>query len=127
MPSSSICGESTSPTADWRSPGVCTIVWCWRSCVSSASSSPGVAERFERDEPVLIHQGGTPRLVRMADISILGARFIDPAPPPVGTVIKCNVYGQDVSAAVVRRTVGGFGVRFEETVATRVRVVRAFY
>lgn len=85
------------------------------------------AERFERDEPVLIHQGGTPRLVRMADISILGARFIDPAPPPVGTVIKCNVYGQDVSAAVVRRTVGGFGVRFEETVATRVRVVRAFY
>jgi cellulose synthase (UDP-forming) len=85
------------------------------------------AERFERDEPVLIHQGRAPRLVRMADISISGARFIDPAPPPVGTVIKCNVYGQDVSAAVVRRTVDGFGVRFEETVATRVRVVRGFY
>jgi len=85
------------------------------------------AERSERDEPVLIHQGSTPRLVRMADISISGARFIDPAPPPVGTVIKCNVYGQDVSAAVVRRTVDGFGVRFEETVATRVRVVRGFY
>ena len=85
------------------------------------------AERFERDEPVLVHQGRTPRLVRMADISISGARFIDPAPPPVGTVIKCNVYGQDVSATVVRRTVDGFGVRFEETVATRVRVVRAFY
>ncbi|WP_108515323.1 glycosyltransferase [Bradyrhizobium algeriense] len=85
------------------------------------------AERFERDEPVLIHLGRTPRLVRMADISISGARFIDPAPPPVGTVINCNVYGQDVSAAVVRRTVDGFGVRFEETVATRVRVVRGFY
>ena len=85
------------------------------------------AERFDRDEPVLIHQGRTPRLVRMADISISGARFIDPAPPPVGTVIKCNVYGQDVSATVARRTVDGFGVRFEETVATRVRVVRAFY
>jgi len=85
------------------------------------------AERFERDEPVLVHQGRTPRLVRMADISISGARFIDPAPPPVGTVIKCNVYGQDVSATVARRTVDGFGVRFEETVATRVRVVRAFY
>ena len=85
------------------------------------------AERFDRDEPVLIHQGRTPRLVRMADISISGARFIDPAPPPVGTVIKCNVYGQDVSATVARRTVDGFGVRFEEAVATRVRVVRAFY
>ena len=85
------------------------------------------AERFDRDEPVLIHPGRTPRLVRMADISISGARFIDPAPPPVGTVIKCNVYGQDVSATVVRRTADGFGVRFEETVATRVRVVRAFY
>jgi cellulose synthase (UDP-forming) len=85
------------------------------------------AERFDRDEPVLIHQERTPRLVRMADISISGARFVDPAPPPMGTVIKCNVYGQDVSATVVRRTVDGFGVRFEETVATRVRVVRAFY
>jgi cellulose synthase (UDP-forming) len=85
------------------------------------------AERFEHDEPVLIHQGKTSRLVRMADISITGARFIDPAPPPVGTVIKCNAYGQAVSATVARRTVDGFGVRFEETVATRVRVVRAFY
>jgi cellulose synthase (UDP-forming) len=31
------------------------------------------AERFQRDEPVLIHEGGVPRLVRMADISITGA------------------------------------------------------
>ena len=85
------------------------------------------SERFERDEPILIHQGNAPRLVRMADISITGARFIDPAPPPVGTVLKCNVYGQDVSATVMRRTSDGFGVRFEEAVATRIRVVRAFY
>ena len=85
------------------------------------------AERFERDEPILIHEGNDPRLVRMADISITGARFIDPASPPVGTVLKCNVYGQNVSATVVRRTSDGFGVRFEETAATRIRVVRAFY
>jgi cellulose synthase (UDP-forming) len=37
------------------------------------------------------------------------------------------VYGQNVSAIVVRRTNDGFGVRFEETLNTRVRVVRAFY
>lgn len=85
------------------------------------------SERFERDEPILIHEGNDPRLVRMADISITGARFIDPAPPPVGTILKCNVYGQDVSATVMRRTSDGFGVRFEEAVATRIRVVRAFY
>ena len=85
------------------------------------------SERFERDEPILIHEGNDARLVRMADISITGARFIDPAPPPVGTVLKCNVYGQDVSATVMRRTSDGFGVRFEEAVATRIRVVRAFY
>jgi cellulose synthase (UDP-forming) len=85
------------------------------------------AERFQRDEPVLIHEGGTSRLVRMADISITGARFVDPAPPPVRTILNCNVYGQNVSAIVARRTGDGFGVRFEETVATRVRVVRAFY
>jgi cellulose synthase (UDP-forming) len=85
------------------------------------------AERFERNEPVLIHEDSAPRLVRMADISITGARFIDPAPPQVGTVLKCNVYGQNVSATVMRRTSDGFGVRFEEAAATRIRVVRAFY
>ncbi|MBR0793939.1 glycosyltransferase [Bradyrhizobium jicamae] len=85
------------------------------------------AERFERDEPVLIHEGATPRLVRMADISITGARFIDPAPPAAGTRINCNVYGQSVVATVVRRTGDGFGVRFEDAIGTRVNVVRAFY
>jgi cellulose synthase (UDP-forming) len=85
------------------------------------------AERFERNEPVLIHQSGNARLVRMTDISITGARFVDPGPPPVGALIKCNVYGKDVAAIVVRRTGDGFGVRFEESAATRVDVVRAFY
>jgi cellulose synthase (UDP-forming) len=85
------------------------------------------AERFERNEPVLIHQSGNARLVRMSDISITGARFVDPAPPPVGTLIKCNVYGKDVAAVVVRRTGDGFGVRFEESATTRIDVVRAFY
>lgn len=85
------------------------------------------AERFERNEPVLIHQSGNARLVRMTDISITGARFVDPAPPPVGALIKCSVYGKDVAAVVVRRTGDGFGVRFEESVTTRIDVVRAFY
>lgn len=85
------------------------------------------AERFERDEPALIHQGGDARLVRVADVSITGARFVDPKPPLIGTMIKCKVYGKEVSAVVVRRTSDGFGVRFEEGAAMRIDVVRAFY
>lgn len=85
------------------------------------------SDRFHRNEPVLIHVGGAASLVRMADISITGARFLDPAPPQVGAALSCNVYGQNVSAVVVRRTGNGFGVRFDETIETRVRVVRAFY
>ena len=85
------------------------------------------AERFAREEPVLIHHGGDGRLVRMADISISGAGFVDPDPPAVGSLIECNVYGRKVSARVVRRTRTGFGVRFEETAATRIDLVRAFY
>lgn len=85
------------------------------------------AERFERNDPVLIHQSGYARLVRMTDISITGARFVDPEPPPVGALIKCNVYGQDIAAVVVRRTDDGFGVRFQESATTRANVVRAFY
>ena len=85
------------------------------------------AERFERNDPVLIHQSGNARLVRMTDISITGARFVDPTPPPIGALIKCKVYGRDLAALVVRRTEDGFGVRFEESATTRIDVVRKFY
>jgi cellulose synthase (UDP-forming) len=124
-----------NPQGDSIAYGGLALAWSLYNCVILAivclicfeQPRRRKAERFERSEPVLIHEGSEPRLVRMADISITGARFIDPSPPPVGTILKCNVYGQNMSATVVRQTTDGFGVRFEENVSTRVGIVRAFY
>ncbi len=124
-----------NPQGDSIAYGGLALAWSLYNCVILAivclvcfeQPRHRKAERFERSEAVLIYEGSEPRLVRMADISITGARFIDPSPPPVRTILKCNVYGQNMSAAVVRQTADGFGVRFEENVSTRVSVVRAFY
>jgi cellulose synthase (UDP-forming) len=85
------------------------------------------AERFERDEPVLFDFGTHSGVYRLADISITGARFLDEAPPPVGTPVKCTVQGHKVAATIVRRTWSGFAVRFDEGLETRVGLIRSFY
>jgi cellulose synthase (UDP-forming) len=85
------------------------------------------AERFERDVPVLFEIGGRPGIYRLADISITGARFVSGNPPPVGTALHCTLQGRKVAALTVRRTWDGFAVRFDESLDTRVDLIRAFY
>jgi len=85
------------------------------------------AERFDRNEPILLRQGGQSHLTRLADLSITGARLIDPDPPAIGSAIECRIYGRSIAAIVVRRTSDGFAVRFEEGMDTRVHAIRAFY
>ncbi|RXT33568.1 glycosyltransferase [Bradyrhizobium betae] len=85
------------------------------------------AERFERDEPVFFNIGGRQCIYRLADMSITGARFVSDRPPPVGTAVHCTLQERKVAALVVRRTGDGFAIRFDETLNTRVDLVRAFY
>nr|WP_249809047.1 glycosyltransferase [Bradyrhizobium sp. 137] len=85
------------------------------------------AERFNRNEPVLLRQDGRSHLARLADISITGARLIDPDRPAPGSTIECRIYGRSIAAIVVRWTADGFAVRFEEGMDTRVHAIRAFY
>ena len=85
------------------------------------------AERFERDLPVLFDVGGSPGIYRLADISITGARFVSDNPPPVGTAVRCSLQGKKIAALIVRRTRDGFAVRFDESLNTRIDLIRAFY
>jgi cellulose synthase (UDP-forming) len=85
------------------------------------------AERFERDVPVLFDVGGHPAIYHLADISITGARFASDNPPPVGTAVHCTLQGRKVAALIVRRTWDGFAVRFDDSLDTRVDLIRAFY
>ena len=85
------------------------------------------AERFERDEPVMISVEGVSQLARLKDISLSGARFEADTPPLRATRVQCLIMGQTVAATVVRSTANGFAVRFDEGLDTRVRMIRAFY
>jgi cellulose synthase (UDP-forming) len=85
------------------------------------------AERFERDEPILITVDGVSRLARMKDISLTGARLSVDAPPDRGTRVLCTIMGQTFSGIVARRLDDGFAVRFDESLDSRVRLIRAFY
>jgi hypothetical protein len=85
------------------------------------------AERFGRNEPILLRQNGSSHLAQLADISITGARLIDPDPPAVGSIVECQIDGRSIAAMVVRRSADGFAVRFEESMDTRVHAIMAFY
>ncbi|MEY9182722.1 cellulose synthase (UDP-forming) [Bradyrhizobium sp. USDA 313] len=69
------------------------------------------AERFSRNETVLLRHGGRSHLARLGDISITGARLIDPDPPAPGSTIECRIYGRPIAAVVVRRTDSPCGSR----------------
>jgi cellulose synthase (UDP-forming) len=85
------------------------------------------AERFERNEPVVFDVGGRPGIYRLADVSITGARFVSDNPPLVGSAVHCTLQGRKVAALIVRRTWDGFAIRFDESLDTRVELIRAFY
>jgi cellulose synthase (UDP-forming) len=85
------------------------------------------AERFERGDPVLISLDGVSRLARLKDISLTGARLSVDTPPSTGKRVQCTIMGQAVIATVVRTLDDGFAVRFDESLDSRVRMIRAFY
>jgi cellulose synthase (UDP-forming) len=85
------------------------------------------AERFERNEPILISSGGPAKLYRLADISITGAGIRGEPPAGVASPVRCVLGGREVRATIVRRMEGGFAVRFDESIETRVSMIRSFY
>ena len=98
------------------------------SSASSASSSRASARRSDLPQRAdLAATGRQSYLARLADISISGARLLDPDPPAIGSKLECRIYGRSIAAVVVRRTRDGFAVRFEESMDIRVHAIRAFY
>lgn len=85
------------------------------------------AERFETDEAVLVEIDGRSLMLRLADISITGARFRGKAVSPAGSRLTCSIRGHVIRGTVVRVLDDSFAVKFEEALETRVEMVRAFY
>lgn len=85
------------------------------------------AERFDTDEAVVIVVEERRMAGRLIDISITGARLQGPAPAPVGTGLVCTIRGRDVLGTVARDLGGSFAVKFDESIQTRVAMIRSFY
>ncbi len=85
------------------------------------------AERFETDEPVAVTVEGRHLAGRLVDISITGARLQGPAPAPVGTGLACTIRGHEVLGTIARDLGGSFAVKFDESIQTRVAMIRNFY
>ncbi|MBN9061749.1 MAG: glycosyltransferase [Rhizobiales bacterium] len=115
--------------------GALALAWSWYNmivltivcfvCVEQPRRRK--SERFETSEPMTLVVNGAEHSRRLADISISGAAFRGDAPAPQGAPVLCRVRGRDIAATVTRARAGGFAVRFDSSLATRIAVVRHFY
>lgn len=85
------------------------------------------SERFETSEPMALLVGGVEHVRRLADISISGAALRGDPPAPAGATVQCRIRGRLIDATIVRSRAGGFALRFDSSLATRIAMIRNFY
>ncbi len=85
------------------------------------------AERFAADDPMTLEVDGRETSLRLADISITGARLHGRSPTPVGGRVRCTLKGRSIGARVVRVLPQSFAVKFDEALDARVMMIRNFY
>lgn len=111
------------------------IVWSWYNMVVLTVAcfvcveSPRLrrAERFETSERVSVDCDGITRIVRLADISILGARLTGPSPAGVGAHARLRLPGLSVDGEIVRANDREFALRFEDDPGSRTAMIRHVY
>ncbi len=114
---------------------VMAIVWSWYNMVVLTVAcfvcieTPRLrrAERFEASERVSVDCGGITRIVRLADISILGARLAGPSPGAVGARARLRLPGLSVDGEIVRATDEEFALRFDDDPDSRTAMIRYIY
>ncbi len=125
----------TDARGDRASFGTLALAWSWYNMIVLAivcfvcieQPRRRKSERFATSEAITLMVGDTAHQCRLADISITGAAFRGEAPAANQTDIMCRLNGRDVPAVIVRNGTGGFAVRFDASLSTRVAVVRHFY
>ncbi len=85
------------------------------------------AERFDTAEQAILITGATASTFAIADISGSGARFIGKAPGKRGETILVRLTSCTVKASIAREGADFFAVKFDDTLATRVLLVRHTY
>ncbi|MGE0210902.1 MAG: glycosyltransferase [Parvibaculaceae bacterium] len=114
---------------------VMALVWSWYNfiiltitcCVCIEQPRRRKSERFEIVEPVLLAMPEGVAERHLLDLSITGARISGISPVPLRGGIVIEVGGQRIEGVVVRDGDGSFAVRFEDTVANRITMIRHLY
>ena len=65
--------------------------------------------------------------MQLSDISVSGVRMLGRAGIPLGSRIVFQLRGHFANATVVRNMSDGFAVHFDDTLESRVAMVRSFY
>jgi cellulose synthase (UDP-forming) len=116
--------------------GLMAIVWSWYNilvltvaafvCIETPRLRR--AERFAASERVTVDFGaGLSRITVLADISIVGARLLGPAPAGPGERVRLRVPGLTVAGEIVRATAEDFALRLDDDAATRAAMIRFIY
>ena len=85
------------------------------------------ADRFKAAEQAMIITRDGAESFRVTDISVTGAGLVGKAPALPGATVLVRLSSCTVKASVARIGSGFFGLRFEDTLATRVALVRHIY
>jgi cellulose synthase (UDP-forming) len=86
-----------------------------------------LAERFRTSDRVVCMAPDGDRTFTLKDISIGGASVSGLAPGPVGSTCQWRFGSNEIEATVVRILPDGFSLRFDDSLATRAKMIRHFY
>jgi cellulose synthase (UDP-forming) len=85
------------------------------------------SDRFVGAEQALVQAENGPSHFRLIDISTSGAALAGAAPAEIGQTVTFTLPGLSVKATVTRAENGFFAVRFANTLADRVALIRYVY
>lgn len=115
--------------------GVLALFWSWYNivvlivacyvCIEQPRRRK--SDRFVRaEQAVLITENGQHPL-SLIDISVSGAAFLGAAPAKIGETVTLTLPNLNLSATIIRSGNGSFAVRFTNTLADRLALIRYIY
>jgi cellulose synthase (UDP-forming) len=86
-----------------------------------------LTERFETQASANVAVGATVRSYLVQDISIGGAKVRGEPPAPIGVTLNWTIGNCSLPATIVRVSPQSFSLRFENSLANRIAIIRHFY
>jgi cellulose synthase (UDP-forming) len=86
-----------------------------------------LSDRFETNAQASVTVDGSTKSYRLQDISIGGARVRGEPPAAIGATLSWEIGNCTLPATIVRASPEHFSLRFENSLSTRISIIRHFY